>query len=63
MKSQCLDFLTVDPEVSPYNKVNYILCDPSCSGSGIVGRLDYLLDNSDLEHDTEVIFFFLKLMY
>lgn len=38
------DFLTVDPTTSPYDKVEYILCDPSCSGSGIVSRMDELFN-------------------
>ncbi|XP_020641827.3 28S rRNA (cytosine-C(5))-methyltransferase [Pogona vitticeps] len=33
------DFLTTDPGDSKYSKVQYILLDPSCSGSGIVGRM------------------------
>ncbi|KAF7312122.1 SAM-MT-RSMB-NOP domain-containing protein [Mycena indigotica] len=49
------DFLTVDPEDPNYAEVTHILLDPSCSGSGIVNRLDYLLeteeDNPDMEED------------
>ncbi|RDB26149.1 25S rRNA (cytosine-C(5))-methyltransferase rcm1 [Hypsizygus marmoreus] len=49
-----VDFLTVDPLDSKYEKVTHILLDPSCSGSGIVNRLDHLLeieieDESDQE--------------
>ncbi|CAG8481154.1 10690_t:CDS:2 [Cetraspora pellucida] len=40
-------FLDVDPLDSKYSSVGYILLDPSCSGSGIVNRLDYLIDASD----------------
>ncbi|KAJ3062834.1 putative 28S rRNA (cytosine-C(5))-methyltransferase, partial [Quaeritorhiza haematococci] len=36
------DFLKVDPTDPKYKKVEYILLDPSCSGSGIVNRLDHL---------------------
>lgn len=43
------DFLTVDPKDSEYAKVSHILLDPSCSGSGIVNRLDHLLES---EQDT-----------
>jgi len=32
------DFLTTDPNVSPWSNVGSLLLDPSCSGSGIVGR-------------------------
>lgn len=32
------DFLRVQPEASPYQNVSSLLLDPSCSGSGIVGR-------------------------
>ncbi|KAI0123871.1 NOL1/NOP2/sun family protein [Xylariales sp. AK1849] len=32
------DFLKVDPEASLYKNVGCLLLDPSCSGSGIVGR-------------------------
>lgn len=35
-------FLDVNP--ADYNEVKYILLDPSCSGSGIVSRLDQLID-------------------
>ncbi|KAG8703255.1 hypothetical protein FRC08_002986 [Ceratobasidium sp. 394] len=36
------DFLAQDPRDSRFAKVTHILLDPSCSGSGIVNRLDYL---------------------
>ena len=35
-----VDFLKVDPRSEEYARVKYILLDPSCSGSGIVGRDD-----------------------
>lgn len=34
------DFLRLDPEQSPWNDIGSILLDPSCSGSGIIGRDD-----------------------
>lgn len=34
------DFLRLDPNRPPWNNVSSILLDPSCSGSGIVGRDD-----------------------
>ncbi|XP_067658638.1 28S rRNA (cytosine-C(5))-methyltransferase-like [Haliotis asinina] len=41
----CQDFLSVDPLEEKYAAVEYMLVDPSCSGSGIVGRLNHLSDN------------------
>ncbi|PWN52701.1 hypothetical protein IE53DRAFT_366978, partial [Violaceomyces palustris] len=35
-----LDFLKTEPEDPRWAKVKYMLVDPSCSGSGIVNRLD-----------------------
>ncbi|KAF9484339.1 S-adenosyl-L-methionine-dependent methyltransferase [Pholiota conissans] len=45
------DFLTIDPFDPQYSPVTHILLDPSCSGSGIVNRLDYLLE-ADAEDDS-----------
>ncbi|KAJ4480079.1 S-adenosyl-L-methionine-dependent methyltransferase [Lentinula aciculospora] len=39
------DFLTVNPMDIKYSKVTHILLDPSCSGSGIINRLDYLVES------------------
>ncbi|KDR78915.1 hypothetical protein GALMADRAFT_64214 [Galerina marginata CBS 339.88] len=39
------DFLTVDPHDCQFSPVTHILLDPSCSGSGIVNRLDHLLES------------------
>ncbi|KAK0562601.1 hypothetical protein OC844_002623 [Tilletia horrida] len=36
------DFLETDPDDSRWSKVELMLLDPSCSGTGIVNRLDYL---------------------
>ncbi|KYQ89378.1 NOL1/NOP2/Sun family protein [Tieghemostelium lacteum] len=36
-------FLNLKWDDPKFENVEYILCDPSCSGSGIVNRLDYLL--------------------
>ncbi|KAF7327438.1 SAM-MT-RSMB-NOP domain-containing protein [Mycena kentingensis (nom. inval.)] len=47
------DFLTVDPQDSKYAQVTHILLDPSCSGSGIVNRLDYLLESEQDGQDVE----------
>ncbi|EGF79033.1 hypothetical protein BATDEDRAFT_17142 [Batrachochytrium dendrobatidis JAM81] len=53
-------FLDADPFDPMFSKarnamfVEYVLLDPSCSGSGIVGRLDHLLKNSkDAKADTQ----------
>ncbi|KAI0087310.1 S-adenosyl-L-methionine-dependent methyltransferase [Irpex rosettiformis] len=39
------DFLTISPDDPKYSAVTHILLDPSCSGSGIVNRLDHLLES------------------
>ncbi|KAJ7510374.1 S-adenosyl-L-methionine-dependent methyltransferase [Mycena galericulata] len=41
------DFLTIDPSDPKFAKVSHILLDPSCSGSGIVNRLDHLLETEE----------------
>ncbi|KAJ9102469.1 hypothetical protein QFC21_002869 [Naganishia friedmannii] len=43
------DFLESKP--GDFAKVTRILLDPSCSGSGIVNRLDYLLEDAEPEDD------------
>ncbi|GHJ87754.1 hypothetical protein NliqN6_4156 [Naganishia liquefaciens] len=43
------DFLESKPE--DFANVTRILLDPSCSGSGIVNRLDYLLEDAEPEAD------------
>ncbi|KAF9453472.1 S-adenosyl-L-methionine-dependent methyltransferase [Macrolepiota fuliginosa MF-IS2] len=48
------DFLTTDPADPKYEPVTHILLDPSCSGSGIVNRLDHLLSaENDSEDDSQ----------
>ena len=45
-------FLDIDVMSPPYCDVEYILLDPSCSGSGIINRLDYFLSASvSTEHE------------
>ena len=39
----CADFLTVDPRGAAYARVDAVLLDPSCSGSGMTHRLDHAL--------------------
>lgn len=46
------DFLGVDPTDVRFACVTHILLDPSCSGSGIVNRLDYLLE-PEVDSDEE----------
>ncbi|EIN03703.1 S-adenosyl-L-methionine-dependent methyltransferase [Punctularia strigosozonata HHB-11173 SS5] len=45
------DFLSVSPEDPRYAGVTHILLDPSCSGSGIVNRLDHLLETEEDDAD------------
>ncbi|KAI8589434.1 S-adenosyl-L-methionine-dependent methyltransferase [Geranomyces variabilis] len=49
------DFLEVKVTDKRYKDVEYILLDPSCSGSGIVGRMDHLIDQdtSAAENESE----------
>jgi putative methyltransferase len=48
-------FLDVDPFSEEFANVTHILLDPSCSGSGIVSRLDHLMksleENPENEND------------
>ncbi|GJE94873.1 class I SAM-dependent RNA methyltransferase [Phanerochaete sordida] len=39
------DFMTTSPADARFAAVTHILLDPSCSGSGIVNRLDYLVES------------------
>lgn len=41
------DFLTTRPD--EFSRVTHMLVDPSCSGSGIVNRLDFLKEDEDSE--------------
>ncbi|XP_033642361.1 probable 28S rRNA (cytosine-C(5))-methyltransferase [Asterias rubens] len=43
------DFLKVNPTDEKFRNVNYILLDPSCSGSGIVSRLNHLTNDDQSE--------------
>ncbi|KJE91009.1 tRNA and rRNA cytosine-C5-methylase, variant 1 [Capsaspora owczarzaki ATCC 30864] len=51
---ECMNgnFLEIKPTDPKYAKVSAILLDPSCSGSGIVNRLDYLAADDD-ENESE----------
>eukprot|EP00049_Salpingoeca_infusionum_P025458 m.19481 g.19481 ORF g.19481 m.19481 type:complete len:568 (-) comp8040_c0_seq2:104-1807(-) len=44
VSSRLQSFLDADPQDDAYSQVEYIVCDPSCSGSGIVSRLNSLVD-------------------
>ncbi|XP_023217073.1 probable 28S rRNA (cytosine-C(5))-methyltransferase isoform X2 [Centruroides sculpturatus] len=39
------NFTEIDPENSKFSDAEYILLDPSCSGSGMVNRMDYITDD------------------
>jgi putative methyltransferase len=46
-------FLETNPKDDKFSQVEFILLDPSCSGSGIVGRLDHLVqDEEELNEET-----------
>ncbi|KAK3594971.1 hypothetical protein CHS0354_019891 [Potamilus streckersoni] len=47
----CQDFLTVVPTDPKYSMVEYVLVDPSCSGSGIVNRMSQITDGKDSVSD------------
>ncbi|KAG8926873.1 hypothetical protein FRC00_002483 [Tulasnella sp. 408] len=47
VETNCQDFLQTQPSDPTFSKVTHILLDPSCSGSGIVGRLDHLVENRE----------------
>ncbi|GBG27581.1 25S rRNA cytosine-C5-methyltransferase rcm1 [Hondaea fermentalgiana] len=49
----CQDFLSVEPSDKELADVRVILLDPSCSGSGMVGRVDHLLDAAESDPDAE----------
>jgi len=48
-----VDFLNVKPLDPQYANATHILLDPSCSGSGIVNRLDYLENEHDDNEEQE----------
>ncbi|KAL5015511.1 hypothetical protein ScPMuIL_009781 [Solemya velum] len=45
VRAVCRDFLTVKPSHPDYRDVEYILVDPSCSGSGMANRMDHIVDS------------------
>ncbi|KAJ3294951.1 putative 28S rRNA (cytosine-C(5))-methyltransferase [Borealophlyctis nickersoniae] len=48
------NFLDVNPSDPKYRKVQCILLDPSCSGSGIVGRMDHLVADEQESETSEL---------
>jgi putative methyltransferase len=50
----CGSFLEIDPKKKEFIDVEYILLDPSCSGSGIVGRMDHLTQDIQEEEMKDV---------
>lgn len=45
------DFLGIDPTMQPWCNVNALLLDPSCSGSGIIGRGEPTEQGQNKEHE------------
>lgn len=50
---ECRDFLSSDPHAPEFSNVRVILLDPSCSGSGMVGRVDHLAMQSAADAEQE----------
>ncbi|KAG0246424.1 S-adenosyl-L-methionine-dependent methyltransferase [Mortierella sp. GBAus27b] len=48
-------FLTLDITTPDHSKVSHILLDPSCSGSGIINRMDHLVDAYAEEQEQAII--------
>ncbi|KAF8525811.1 S-adenosyl-L-methionine-dependent methyltransferase [Hysterangium stoloniferum] len=48
-----VDFLSTTPQDAQFAQVTHMLLDPSCSGSGIVNRLDYLTGADQEEADEQ----------
>ncbi|KAI8087061.1 S-adenosyl-L-methionine-dependent methyltransferase [Thamnidium elegans] len=46
-------FLETDPNDEQFAEVEYLLLDPSCSGSGIISRLDHLVDDDDEKENAD----------
>jgi putative methyltransferase len=49
----CGSFLDINPNDPKFLNVEYILLDPSCSGSGIVGRMDHLVQDISEEENLD----------
>lgn len=55
VRLKCQDFLTTDPK--DYKKVEYILLDPSCSGSGMVNRYKYGIVENETQKDEQRLWY------
>ncbi|KAL4221627.1 putative 28S rRNA (cytosine-C(5))-methyltransferase [Mactra antiquata] len=44
VRAECKDFLSINPMDNLYRKVEYVLVDPSCSGSGMINRQQQFTD-------------------
>jgi len=51
VRPECRDFLSSDGSAAEFAHVKVILLDPSCSGSGMVGRVDHLAMQSSQEEE------------
>jgi len=45
---KAVDFMTLDPNDAQWSEVDHLLLDPSCSGSGILGRVEWSLSSFSL---------------
>ncbi|XP_035205394.1 28S rRNA (cytosine-C(5))-methyltransferase-like [Stegodyphus dumicola] len=50
-KTYCKDFRTVDPADDKNSNIDYILLDPTCSGSGMVNRMDAATDTENSKNE------------
>merc|ERR1712180_15982 len=48
------DFLKVRHDQDPYTNAEYIVVDPSCSGSGIVSRMDDLVQDENVDNSARL---------
>ena len=46
------DFLQIKPTAKPFNEVEYILLDPSCSGSGMLREISHHTEEIRVLHQT-----------
>lgn len=54
-KTFCKDFKLIDPFDQAYSTVEYILLDPSCSGSGMVNRMDEVTDTENSKNNERLM--------
>mmetsp|Transcript_30914 Transcript_30914/g.49600 ORF Transcript_30914/g.49600 Transcript_30914/m.49600 type:complete len:471 (-) Transcript_30914:1431-2843(-) len=54
VEASCRDFLSISPsDDENLKKVKVVLLDPSCSGSGMIGRVDHLVDEEEVDAQEE----------